>query len=217
MGVSSEQRPHEAVKRGERSIASEGELQRAERLGSAWLQRYRRIEGSSLLPSVEPLNELLLGLDFFGDLREEDVRSVSSCATSTIKEASCTTEKKDDARPGGSDAETEDDQVDENDDTGSEGDEGVTSKGYGDHLRAIPTVIKNEDQYVGFFFPLFLQEAKQAIARAVKLDFGPAEEFVQVSSCIFGAYAICPKVMHAGIAPQNQVQGNNQGVLQCQK
>ncbi|KAL8448738.1 hypothetical protein Emag_003864 [Eimeria magna] len=58
-------------------------------------------------------------------------------------------------------------------------------------LQAIPTVIRNERQYVGFFLPLFLQEAKQALARAIKLDFGPAEEFVQARSGAAASASAC--------------------------
>lgn len=184
MGASPEGSPLRSVE-CEEECSIENELQRAERLGLAWLQRYRRIEGSNLLPSVEPLNELLLGLDFFADLREEDVRSLSAGAHSTDKDAESTTTNAGDTVSNASEGDADDGELDEEGDNAldSEPAENVQSSSrYGDHLRAIPTVIRNENQYVGFFLPLFLQEAKQALARSVKLDFGRPEEFVQVSA-----------------------------------
>lgn len=182
MGSSSKMGPQGSVKREEQ--CTEEELQRAERLGSAWLERYRRIEGSSLLPSVEPLNELLLGLDFFADLREEDVRSLAAGNSVVAKAVEPTAENVDGAPPGISEEEIEDEgSLEDGNDALGKGAtiDSRSPRGYGDHLRAIPTVLRNENQYVGFFLPLFLQEAKQALARAIKLDLGPAEEFVQVS------------------------------------
>ncbi|OEH73563.1 tRNA-splicing endonuclease positive effector [Cyclospora cayetanensis] len=174
--------------------SAEEEAQRAERLGAAWLQRYRRIEGSSLLPSVEPLNELLLSLDFFADLREEDSRAL--LAEPKDEEAHTKVESSvAEAEAGASNGVLQEEDPEEEalleerqsqiSHEAQPAGEGV-AESYREiqkshHLRAIPTVIKNERQYVGFFLPLFLQEAKQAIARAIKLDLGPPEEFVQLS------------------------------------
>ncbi|KAL8448182.1 hypothetical protein Emed_003929 [Eimeria media] len=182
MGVALEASPQRAVNgRNPRNESLEEELQRAERLGFAWLQRYRRIEGSSLLPSVEPLNELLLGLDFFANLREEDVRCLPAAGASSA--ASGDEDDEEEART--SEAESEDDEMKTDGDSSTQQEAGKrladSRRGCEATLQAIPTVIRNERQYVGFFLPLFLQEAKQALARAIKLDFGPAEEFVQVS------------------------------------
>ncbi|CDI76759.1 tRNA-splicing endonuclease positive effector protein, putative [Eimeria acervulina] len=165
-----------------RDVCTQEELQRAERLGSAWLQRYRHIEGSSLLPSVDPLNELLLGLDFFADLREEvhtptGKSSPASVASEDLNEGSETSENEneDDA----SEEEREEAKGTSQDAQFSE----KNSQGHQqrEYLRPIPTVIPNENVYIGFFLPLFLQEAKQALARAIKLDLGAPEEFVQQS------------------------------------
>ncbi|KAL8427938.1 hypothetical protein Efla_003452 [Eimeria flavescens] len=177
MGASYEHSIGGSLKRGDQSTTEENQ-HRAERLGAVWLQRYRRIEGSSLLPSVEPLNELLLGLDFFADLREEDVRSLS------LGVQSATSQDEDKAEEAGSShSETDEEQMNDADNptVGQEEQKIQQSRrSYCAHLQPIPTVIQNEEQYVGFFLPLFLQEAKQALARAIKLDFGPAEEFVQM-------------------------------------
>lgn len=165
-----------------RDVCTQEELQRAERLGSAWLQRYRHIEGSSLLPSVDPLNELLLGLDFFADLREEvhtptGKSSPASVASEDLNEGSETSENENEDEA--SEEEREEAKGTSQDAQFSE----KNSQGHQqrEYLRPIPTVIPNENVYIGFFLPLFLQEAKQALARAIKLDLGAPEEFVQVS------------------------------------
>lgn len=177
MGASPGEAPGDSVTKWAES-PTETEVQRAERLGSVWLQRYRRIEGSSLLPSVEPLNELLLALDFFVDLREEDARAVQADAPIATETKQASDPLKDNSE-GETDSECQFDGGNK-----LQKDNVVNKLPLGKswcHLRPIPTVIQNEYQYVGFFLPLFLQEAKQALARAIKLDMGPAEEFVQVS------------------------------------
>ncbi|CDJ66282.1 tRNA-splicing endonuclease positive effector protein, putative [Eimeria necatrix] len=165
-----------------REKCSEEEIRRAELLGSAWLQRYRQIEGTSLLPSVEPLDELLLGLDFFEDLREEDVRALPADPSrgghaeekdqGEDEEGSNVGNEENDTSAEASNPCGEPKQTDHSTDE---------SHNRTQHLRAIPTVIPNENVYVGFFFPLFLQEAKQALARAIKVDLGPPEDFIQQS------------------------------------
>ncbi|KAL8271034.1 hypothetical protein Esti_005019 [Eimeria stiedai] len=182
MGVSFEAGPQRAVNgRNHGTECLEEDPERAERLGVAWLQRYRRIEGSSLLPSVEPLNELLLGLDFFANLREEDVRCLPAAGASMATSGDEDKEKE----ALMSEVETEDEKTETDCDPSVQQETGRrlarSRRGCEAPLQAIPTVIRNERQYVGFFLPLFLQEAKQALARAIKLDFGPAEEFVQMS------------------------------------
>ncbi|CDI75370.1 tRNA-splicing endonuclease positive effector protein, putative [Eimeria praecox] len=173
-----------------REFCTREEIQRAERLGSAWLQRYRHIEGSSLLPSVDPLNELLLGLDFFADLREEGFRPLP-CKSLAGDSRRTSVDSQDPSEESGENDDEHNDEVD------VEKHEGAKEKPQGDiaaeantqgtlyqereYLRPIPTVIPNESVYIGFFLPLFLQEAKQALARAIKLDLGPPEEFVQQS------------------------------------
>ncbi|KAL8433881.1 hypothetical protein ACSSS7_003542 [Eimeria intestinalis] len=182
MGVSTEASPSRALNGRNQGVGGlEEDLQRAERLGFAWLQRYRRIEGSSLLPSVEPLNELLLGLDFFANLREEDVWCPPAAGTSAVPSGD--EDKEEEAMV--SEEETEGGNMESDCNPSPEEEAGrrlaQSRRGCEAPLQAIPTVIRNERQYVGFFLPLFLQEAKQALARAIKLDFGPAEEFVQMS------------------------------------
>lgn len=141
----------------------------AERLGAYWLERHRRVDGPGQLPSEEPLNELLLGLDYFRDLREESptalARAQSITASSEQAETLELNEDADEVQTSGNEA-TADGQP-----AGSSGTE---------HLRPIPTIIANEREYVGHFLPLFLQEAKQSIVRAAKLDMQPPEDFVQV-------------------------------------
>ncbi|CDJ47727.1 tRNA-splicing endonuclease positive effector protein, putative [Eimeria brunetti] len=184
-----------AIPRGSprtRDPCTEPELKRAERLGSAWLQRYRIIEGSSLLPSVDPLNELLLGLDFFSDLREEGITRTPIGDSSEGGPDFAASPASEDPKQGGDEGDDE-----QNEEAGKEEQDETKEASQDDpvpeaitqgrphqqreYLRPIPTVIPNERVYIGFFLPLFLQEAKQALARAIKLDLGPPEEFLQQS------------------------------------
>ncbi|CDJ29110.1 uncharacterized protein EMH_0003040 [Eimeria mitis] len=149
--------------------------------------RYRYIEGSSLLPSVDPLNELLLGLDFFADLREEGVLRPLPGDTSAEDPALADSLAPDDPREEGEARDNEDNcEADEEHGEAKETSQDVLIgqaqlSQQREYLRPIPTVIPNENVYIGFFLPLFLQEAKQALARAIKLDLGPPEQFLQQS------------------------------------
>ncbi|PFH36275.1 RNA-directed RNA polymerase [Besnoitia besnoiti] len=48
-------------------------------------------------------------------------------------------------------------------------------------LRPVQTYFSSTEEYVDTFFPLFIQEAKQSIHRAKKMEMSRAERFVQVS------------------------------------
>ncbi|EPR58194.1 RNA-directed RNA polymerase [Toxoplasma gondii ME49] len=100
--------------------------------------------------------------------------SSNRCPAGVLEEDASATDCSANARPDPRGA-VEPDDVEDSEDEDSDDEFSVS------RLRTVPTYFNSTEDYVDTFFPLFIQEAKQSIHRAKKLEMSKAERFIQVN------------------------------------